>query len=761
MPPDSNDPQLIRIMQGLVEQVEKLGQAVGILGKNQKEVLDATKDAEKRARKDKQEVFQRMRANPDFSHLSDDQIAEFIGMQTARVSAQGAGFSGLYKRLATAQFPSGEEAVSLIGYGQTLRSGRLSRAYGLGALLQQSFAPRSAGLPEGMGFASAYKGRFGASSGKGGFANLSPEEYNAILGITARSDKGVATQHTAMDPQIQAALEGMDLSGLSKSLQKDWQNLFGSGDRPSTSRGVEAARARLLDALVGGEGSSLEALAASQNPMIRGAAAKLQTMQGGGRLASGMFRFGGAIMTGARALAGPIGAAVTAGQAAYSAMDTLYDPARSAAGLGYGFSYNPFSEGARVSMGRSLETRLSALSFGLSGQQTAAARAAVEGIGAGGPGQEQLYNRYYGSMTDVIKETQLDAGVLAPFYEQFMRQGTGSEEISRLTKMLRDDLPKAAAASRMSLQGMAEMIQRTTQAVAANPLAAAGRTEAEISQALTAAAGAGGPPGMANLAGGQNALVVAQTAARLGTGYFSAAQESGQLQATTADLLKRYLGDMSADEFAEFRRTDQGAVQIMAVGQMLGLSNTDIQKIYDIGLEDYAVSAVLTETFSGANLEAGKTRKDLGMKVSAGGRGPSLANQVVSQKIKGTDFDLYKKSGRELQSMYGEEIRTMEGALANMGGSELEDFQKQLQDLAGQDAIRTYKLLEETSQKIAGESTKDGGNGIIDLSDEAKKYFKLEFESGNSADTLPNESTNYGGTNVGMGGLAGRRMAGR
>lgn len=739
---------LEKVLDELVKQVKSLAEKVGVLGTNQKEVLETTK----RKATDRKALFQTIRGmNPG---MSEEEVNSLVDMQIRRVDQGGYGISGMYNRLTTAQFPSGEEAVALLGYGQTFQRGRLARAYGLGALIQQSFAPRSAGS---ISFSAAYKGGLGGGTEVSGLSGLTPEEYNAVIGVTRRGPKGTATETRDLNPELEAALRSLDVSG-DKSHADAYKRLFGKPDELAKSaKGVESARSILMDALFQQEGSSLQMLAQSDNPLIRSAAARMASAASTGGFAGTAFRFGGQLMAGARALAGPIGTAITAGQAAYSAINTLYDPARSAAGLGYGFSMNPLSEGARVSMGRSLQTRLSSLSFGLSGQQAAAARGAVEGMGLGGPGQETAYNQYYRSMTDVMENTQLDAAVLNPFYEQFMRQGTGSDEVSRLTKMLRDDLPKAAAASRMSLEGMAQMIQRTTQAVAGNPFASAGRTEAEISQTLMTAAQSGGPPGMQGIAGGMNSLVVAQTASRLGTGYFTAAQQAGQLQATTTDILRQFLGDMSPDQFEAYRKTEQGAIQIMTVGAMTGLSNTDIQKIYDIGLDDYAASSVLGETFSDSNLGDAKTKKELGMVPDTptgsrfGGYGAAMiGKQIGSQKIRGTNFDLYKKSGSDLKGMYGEDIKAMENALKNMGGTELEDFQSKLTELQDDKAIETWKLLQDTSKKISGGATKDDKlEGLIDLSEEAKRYFKLEFSSGSPRDYPPNSDTNIGGTRVG------------
>lgn len=722
-----------KILDDLAKQVAALARAVTILAGSEKQVAGAIRDkktgtsgevkvdTKTRRLYDRQAHALGMEDGDALAKASGyDNLQAMLQAQQSRVAraAPEAGMRSLVRRLTTAQFPSGEEAVSLIGYGQAFGGGRIAKAYGLGALLRQSSGIY---VPEGAPAKNSRGKRILYSSGA---EQMTDDERAAMHAEMLNYDA---------DTRKKMLGEG--------TLSEEQAGIIGKYQNPKTS---EKNRNKYLDQLLG-QGQNLSFLEGSKSETIQGLAKRF----GGGnagRIGSMMFGAGEGIMMASRALAGPIGAAVTAAQVGYGALDTLYDPARSAAGLGYGFSLDPTSKGFRESLGRSVETKISSLSFGLSGEQTAAARRAVESMGAGGPGSERMYDQYYRSMTDVIEQTQLGADVLAPFYEQFMRQGGSAEEIERLTKMLRDDLPKAAAASRMSLSQMAQMIQQTTEAVSGSPMAAAGRTKSEISQALTGAMAAGGPPGMSGIAGGMNALVTAQTASRLDTGYFSAATQAGQLQVTAAETLKQTLGNMTGDQLREFRNSEQGAIQMMVASQMTGLSNDDIQKLYDQGINDFQASAALTDQFSSSKLGKAKVEEVRGVGRFAGIK----RNVTTSQEVIGTGLDLYKSSGTDIQSQYGMDIETIRQSLS---GDDLNEFNQQLQELSGEQGVKTWELLQKTSEKIAGSAATDdmgSKDGTIDLSDEAKKYFKLSFNSNYPNPNSANNNWGTGGVTVGQ-----------
>jgi hypothetical protein len=740
-PPHGSDDALVKVIKELRSQVQNLSTAIKTLSGNvdeQKDALQKVPAAKLRMyeRAAKEEGFVTPSGRADLKRYAKDRgydsISELWQEEYTRISrAGGSGVSGLFKTLMASGLPDPEKALPFASFGRAFSGGGTTRAYAFGELIRQASVRYR---PEGSKAYDA-QGRMIPYSSGVGLGALSPEQKQAILAPGVLDDL-ILNQEVTGDPKLRAR-----------------QIKLAKGEF-RTAEGAGKAREDIVNHLLG-RGQSLEMLMNSESPLIRSAAKTLSSGTGvmgalGGLASRVGFGAGGALMGGARLLSGPIGTAITAGQVAYDAANTLYDPARSAAGLGYGFSYNPFSAGAQVSMNRSLQTRMDALfSMGLSGQQTAAARAALEGMGVGGPGSENMYGEYYKSMTDVIEQTQLDTSALAPFYEQFLRQGGTEDELGKLTKMLRDDLPKAAAASRMSLQQMAQAVQQTTEAVSQSPYNM--RTKTEISQALISAQAAGAPPGMMGIAGGQNALITAQTASRLGVSYFSASQQASQLQITAAETLKQTVGDMTGDEFAEYRLTDQGALQVMVASSMTGLSPDDMQKLYDQGLNDFQGASALTGAFSDTQLGKARTKKVPVFAGRYGGRGGNIPTRdvVTSQMIRGKNVDLYRSTGSDIQSLYEEPISTIESALKAQDPNAYEDFQKQLDELGGKQGIETWNLLKKYSQDIGANTSKDSKDGTIDLSDEAKKYFKLSFGSDYVDSNPPTDRYNYGGTKVG------------
>lgn len=686
------------------------------------EILERLEKSAAEEKKEKEKIRQLRRENP---HLPESSLYDILEGKYEEIGRE----QGFFGKLMASAAPSGKVALGAMGYAKTYQGGKfgkmLERGMGFGELLRQfgsPYAPPGANLYDASGKNISYSSgdldrltdEERISLGEYGYQNLTPE------------------QRVALSEEQQPLFDKyMDL-------------LSRRGEKGVTEKRIGKARSELEKVLplsdVLGEGLNITDAVEAGIP----GAEKLASISKARAIVGGL---GGALQMGSRFAGGPAAVAYEAAKTIYKTADALYDPARSAAGLGYGFSYDPRSQGFQVSVGRSLKTNLDAFgSFGLSRQQTAAARAAIEGMGAGGPGSERMYDEYYKSMTSVIEDTQLGAQTLAPFYEQFMRQGGTEKEIDGLTKMLRDDLPKAAAASRMSLQGMAEMIQRTTEAASASPLNY--RTKTEISQAVTAAQAAGAPPGLAGIAGGTNTLVTAQTAARLGIDYYSAMGEAGQLQVTAAQGIQNMLGDMTGDEFREFRRTN--GARVAAVAQMYQLSVDDVQKLYDQGINDFKTSAVLVDEFSDRNL--GKEKKQKSVQIGRFGELKTV-NKGVSQKVVGKDLDLYKDKGQKVQDLYGTSIESIRKSFEDMGDDDaLKKFNADLENLKGEDAKKTWNVLQKATQDIGKESATDqqgSKDGTITLSEEAKKYFKLDWSSGAQNPNSPNNNWNSGGTRVG------------
>jgi hypothetical protein len=686
---------------------------------------DLIEKAEKRAEEEKQErarLRDLRRQHPDMPESSLYDILEGRYEEVGREQ-------GIFGKMMASSVPSGKVALGAMGYARGYQGGRmgkaLERAMGFGEMFRQygsPYAAAGADIYDSSGKTISYSsGDLGRLSdderkamGDWRYANLSAEEIAALT----------PEQADALKNYNEQVKNGKASSSARKKLEEalPLQDILGKG--VPLSKAVEAG--------------------------IPGAAT-LAKVPG---LAGLMGSAGAAMQLGARFAGGPATVAYKAAETAYKTADALYDPARSAAGLGYGFSYNPFSTGFQTSLNRSIATKLDAFgSFGLSQQQTAAARAAIEGMGAGGPGSERMYDSYYKSMTDVMENTQMSAQSLSPFYEQFMRQGGTEDQIGSLTKMLRDDLPKAAAASRMSLEGMAQMIQKTTEAASASPYNY--RTKTEISQALVSTQAAGAPPGFANIAGGTNSLVTAQTASRLGIDYFEAMGNAGALQVTAAQGVQGMLGDMTGDQFREYRQTGEGRIKAFTTAQMYGLSVDDIQKLYDQGIKDFEVSASLNDEFSSSNLGKEKTvKKRIGSPGGARGGGTSrVVDAGVSQKVIGKDLDLYKDQGSKVQSVYATSIEAIRESFSDMGDQEsLDKFNEDLKNLSGKEGKKTWDVLQSASQKIGKDTATDqqgGKDGVITLSDEAKKYFKLEFGSSAQNPNPANSNWGSGGTSVG------------
>lgn len=693
----------------LLKELRLLRKSINILAGNadsQKEALKKIPDSireiyEKEAKK-RGETPTEFAQSRGYNNIEDMYQAEYRRISRAGQSnRQGVG--GFLRSLTAAQLPDPEGVLPSFSYGRAFSGGKTTQAFVLGALIKQA-SSRGAYDP-------STGARYGGVEGRSQLSSMLGKGDLQVAERGIRRILGLENDAFVTDQDVQSVLGmGADVSGLAEN----------------------------------------EKLTPAQQRVLGGVAEQVR----GSRLGGLAFNSGRALMAGSRLLAGPIGTAVTAAQQAYNYANLLYDPARSAAGLGYGFSANPFSYGASVSMGRSIQTRMDALfSMGISGQQTAAARSALEGMGVGGLGSERMYNQYYQSMTEVMKETQLDAGVLAPFYEQFLRQGGTEGEVAKLTKMLAEDLPKAATASRMSLQQMAQAVQQTTEAVYQSPYNM--RTKSEISQSLIAAQTAGAPPGMMDIAGGANPLLTAQTATRLGTSYFSAMQQPAQLQITTAEMLRSTIGDMTGDQFAEYRLTDEGAFKVMMASAMTGMTVGDIQKLYEQGLSNFQAMSALTETFVGARTGKAKTEKRKTLRAPSKFGSPvsgvdSIAVQDVttSQTLFGTDIDLYQDTGADIQREYAEPIAAMRSILESQDPTKAAEFEKTLNEMKSEQAIKAFDFLKEQSKEIANKSA-TGQSGTIDLSDEAKKYFRLTFDSGEQNLSPPSDTTDYGGVSVG------------
>lgn len=666
---------------------------------------------------------------------SMDMIEEEVLRNTGRTaSSTRPGIAGLYDTLGKAQMPSRDQAVGRAAYGSLFGGGSFADKLNvMGVVTSNAFA--SEWRPADQPSYDENEQRIAYSSGK--YEGLSHEHRKQL-----RSSKAF-NEHIEKTDVDKLSAEDKDLYGRAK-------------------QGSVVAR-ETIARRVFKQGENLSAYAA-EAPEAVAALGK------SGRMFGAMAGIGEGAMAASRFIAGPAAIAYEVADQTYKlTKGALYDPARSAAGLGYGFSYDPTSKGFQTSFNRSVETNMDALfSMSVSGEQTKAARAAVEGMGLGGPGSELAYYKYYHSMKDVIGETQLSAQTLSPFYEQFMRQGGKEDDVGQLTKMLSQDLPAAAAASRMSLEAMANMIQKTTEAASANVLNT--RTKSEISQSLIDAQQAGAPPSMAAVGAGTNAAMVAMTAARLSkaTGknvsYLAAQQMTTELDITAAETLKAQFGNMTSEQFAAYRLTDAGALKVMTVQALTGLTVDDQQKLFDQGLDNFEGSVAIQSKLGDSNLGPAKSHKIMSASkkhksgdFSIGGIGdwiedlrhPMHQKTIMdSQMIKGTNIDLYKSTGIQLQKdkSLSPVIKTLEDTLKKTDPEEEKDFEKQLKALRGKPAKQTWELLQKEAKKVENDAAT--GNGQIVLSNEARKFFHLNFKPNGQMKDAPNAGISVGGITI-------------
>lgn len=628
---------------------------------------------------------------------------EMYNAQIDRSRRAGYGAGGVLNRLTNYQFATGRgTSAALSGIGRSVQGGRLGQIYNVGEALYSS-----------------YSNTYAAENA---FAEMGVEERRSLLYRDTAASREVAlglTPDESWTVRERRAYERLQQENLEpQEIRRSLYNL----------------RGRMFAG-----GSDISPLLESQNPIVRSIASRVAPEAEG--FAGMMARGGGLMMAGAR-LAGPVAMAIGVAQQAYGfTKGTLYDPARSAAGLGYGFSYNPFSEGYQTSLGRSIQTRADALfSMGISPQQTAAARAAIEGMGLGGPGSERAYDSYYGSMTDVIQNTQLSAQTLAPFYEQFMRQGGTTSELENLTRLLRDELPKAAAASSMSLDQMATSLQATVQAAMQQPLNA--RTSMQITQQGIAAAQAGGfkTAGLQAIASGANMNINMIAANQNNVPFVLVRNRPGLLLQTAAAQVQEQLGDVKdARDFDQKIQTDPNfAYRVSMLQNLYGLNPDDIRNLVDVGLTDYQNAGVLADLFAG---QVKKDTKSISVRPRpAGARGIGApVNRNTSEQfledprvLGGGRINLTTGTKQDIINAYAGQIDTLEKAIKASGGN-VKNFENELKAISGDpgSARETWEFLTQ-KQKDLQEKLKRSGNQsnvaiTVDLTDSAKQLVKTKF----------------------------------
>jgi len=642
---------------------------------------------------------------------------------------------GIVGRLGTAQFMEGEKAVEMIGYRRGFQPGRLSSMYGWGELMRQAVVPfRPYGYPTAGedGDRAAYSG---------GMNRISLEDQGKLYdpnNATKLHELGIIND------------KEYELSKVSKAEYRKDEKTLRTGPVAEALRKAREETYRKIVEKAWSKDSGIDISKALDDDVIGSAARSASGRIGiSGRTGTAIFEAGGALMAGARAIAGPVAVAVQAAQYAYQGVDKLYGMgSRPAAALGYGFQTSPFSDASRTMMGRSFTTQLDALtSMGLSGAQTQAARDAVQGMGLGGRGQEKSYNEYYKSMVSTIENTQLGADVLAPFYEQFMRSGGQTSELDKLTKMLRDDLPKAAAASRMSLTQMAKTLQDVTDIAMQSPYNA--RTKTEIQQSAVNSFAFGAAKGTENIVAGTNAFVAAQAASNMGKGtsIFQAMQNPEQQQIAAVDLMMDTLGDMGNMSFAEFRQTDEGIWKTWMVERLTGLDVNTQAQIISQGPDDYRASQAMASRFNPNLSLTERTGKRIAgvlpIRGKAGKKAIEGREQFIIEDGKSTGINIYQSTGKEVQKYYQDDINVIKASLRD-NPEELAKFVSDVSsNRGGNQGDEMRQIIRAQAERLAQTATQKGDGQIV-LSAEARRFFELNFDSAPASNTNANEKTGTG-----------------
>lgn len=765
------------------DDIKKLTQAI--------EGLTNIIGADKRARREAADRVRQINDGMKAGIISEQQGARMLAavessLGEAVISQEDLIFSSrtFIGRALSSQFPTGEHALPLLAYSRAAQGGRAARAYGLGELLKmQAVANRPVGAP----LYAPGGGRAGYSKGTEGLSGAEAELLYSQQGL----------QELGKSPTFLDSLGGKQLQAYD-NLLKIYEKARGGPLDEKQAGKVSALRQVLdLNALVG-RGQDVTGLLESSRPELQSIGRSLSGQGPGllskipgvgsrlgaaGRAGSLLFGAGEALQMGAR-LAGPIGWAVAGGLTAYEAGKMLYAPNRSGASLGYGYG-GPFGEGAQTAFGRSIQTTGAAAflnyGYGVSGTQLKEARSSLERMGVGGPGQENRYNAYFRSMADVMKNTQLSADTLAPFYENVLRAGGAPEEIEKLTKLLKDELPEAANSSRMSLQQMAESVTKTVDTLASSPFNAA--TKPQLTQAVIGTAGFGVPQGLQSVGAGGSVLADAMAMSMYGIKTpFALSTHPAEREMAAVQMMIDFLPKSATKNelgFFRYQNTDEGPPNIAMLGRMLNITPDTMNDIISRGPKDVlrglGMAATLNpvrrgplevKRFSDDDINA--INKKIQDYVDANGGDPRLLEQAKAQltpqerfireqweaknlpgekmpagvtkygetsrsqlliEPSGKEIDLYKVSGKSIERDYKDVIKTIQESLKG-DSRRLQEFNERISDRRGGLGIRMYDEIERWAKAISKDATQSGSDTLtIKADDWLINKFKFVFHS--------------------------------
>lgn len=469
-----------------------------------------------------------------------------------------------------------------------------------------------------------------------------------------------------------------------------------------------------------------------------------------------------------------------AGQLAVKGLDKLYAPAGMAAGLGYGYERiggypSPFSAGAVEMVRQQALARMQTLRPGLSGPQVAEMQSTIEGMGYRQAGQGDVYRGLMDAMGQITQGTggRLATSAQADVFQMALRSGQptgrGASDFQELVKLLRDDLPAAANASRMSLNQLHGSLMKTVEQVQQNPFNTL--TPLQNYQRTLTAYGSGAQPQIAGLMAGQNQLLditaatmSGQSLARLQYSPFAAAERQGAIQ----NIVQRmFPGVGSRADLLRLQRDDPDTfARRMMQLQMYGMDEQALFGYFNQNNRNVQAASILGglsqfEEVTKGKVVTGKKSELLNAATFGifGDQGIASAigdKQVVGESVIGPGgFEGDPNRRGSARELYTRNQKYIEEAMRNMSSGERSSFNERLQQVLQSNGSATdlQSLFKETQGKIskkeAGEQS--AGRNVkvtisLDPNTEAYRNLNINYQNqaykslvinGNNAATQP------------------------
>ena len=458
-------------------------------------------------------------------------------------------------------------------------------------------------------------------------------------------------------------------------------------------------------------------------------------------------------------------AAVSAARTAVGTIDKMYSRGRVSAGLGYGFDYNNpliFGGGQFQMLQRDLKSKFTAFRPGLNTEDVNAIRTTIEGSGFGQSGQEGAYSDIFNMMGDVTQKT---GGALAPgqimqIAELSMRSGRSSNSMKELTKLLGDELPRAANASRLSIGKMHEQLMSTVQQISQNPFNTS--SGADIYRRSVSALNTGAQPAIGGLLAGNNQMLDYLTASRTGESMArSLVNPFGAYnrEQTIKQMIQQQLPGVNTLE--DFNRLSvNNPDKIFAVQAYLrnfGIDENALPAFFSQNNNAVSAAALLggladTKSFrdstgtalqvSGKNLDPNSREAQIAARAKAtnpGDRAKTVDTGGLVSIAGNTEVDPnVPGSASKVLANNREKIEQLRQLLTD---EQRKDFDAKLKDLGSTGtATDLTKMFKETQANISQKNAEDQSNGVtISLDPNAAALFSLNNNG------LLGKSTTIGG----------------